>query len=86
MGDGCGIGFGEGRMKYSLECRYRIFNDDTGERIEIGDDPEGLGMTEIVWVDELGKRGTNIVFTEEALPLLIEALNNRLELAGQKVE
>jgi hypothetical protein len=71
-------------MKYSMEQRFRIFNDDTGERIEVGEDPEGLGMIEIVWVDELGKRGTNIIFTEEALPLLIDALNRRLELMKER--
>jgi hypothetical protein len=65
-------------MRYSLEKRFRIFNDDCGERIEIGDDPDGLDLTEIVWVGDDGKRGTNICFTDEAILLLIEALAARL--------
>lgn len=71
-------------MKYTLENRFRIWCDTTGERIEVGDDPEGLEMTEIVFVDPAGKRGTNIIFTEEALPLMIEALNIRLTYLKQK--
>ncbi len=64
-------------MRYSLENRFRIHNDDTGERIEIGDDPDGLDLTEIVFITDDGKRGTNIIFTEEGLPLVIEALQSR---------
>lgn len=66
-------------MKYSLDERFRIWNDDTGERIEVGDDPDGLDLTEIVFVSEEGKRQQNIIFTDEAIPLLMLALQKRLK-------
>lgn len=65
-------------MRYSLDTRYRVWDDECGERIEVGEDPDGLELTEIVWVSDDGKRGTNICFTDEAIPLLIEALTARL--------
>ncbi len=65
-------------MKYSMDERYRIWCDDTGERIEVGDDPDGLDLTEIVFVSEENKRRENIIFTDEAIPLLIAALQKRL--------
>lgn len=66
-------------MKHSLEHRFHLWNDDRGERVEIGDDPDGLEMTEIVFVTDDGMRGNPINFTEEGLPLLIEALTLRLQ-------
>lgn len=66
-------------MNFTLENRFRLWNDDCGERVEIGDDPDGLELTEIVFVSDDGKRATPINFPEEALPLLIEALSLRLQ-------
>ncbi len=66
-------------MKYSMDERFRIWNDDTGERIEVGEDPDGLELTEIVYVSEEGKRHENIIFSDEAIPLLIAALQKRLK-------
>lgn len=65
-------------MKYYLDVRYSVWNNDCGERIEVGEDPDGLDLTEIVWVSDDNQRGTNICFTDEAIPLLIEALTARL--------
>lgn len=63
---------------FTLEERYRLWNDGCSVRVEIGDDPDGLEMTEIVYVDENGERGTPINFTDAELPLLIKALQRRL--------
>lgn len=71
-------------MKHTLEHRFRLWNDEFGERVEIGDDPDGLDLTEIVWVSDNGERTTPINFTEEALPLLIEALTLRLQYLQTK--
>lgn len=66
--------------KFTLENRFRIWDDDNGERIEVGDDPDGLGMTEVVWVSDEGKRGTPINLpTVESIEMMITALQQRLE-------
>lgn len=64
--------------RYNLENRFRLWDLDCGECIEIGDDPDGLGLTEIVWVSDEGKRAIPINITNEGLPKLIEALQARL--------
>lgn len=56
---------------------YRICNDDTGETIEVSPDGDGLDLTEICFRESGGKITDRIVFSEEALPLLIEALQRR---------
>ena len=34
-------------MKYSTEMVMQVWNDDTGERVEIGPDRDSLGLVEI---------------------------------------
>ncbi len=65
-------------MKYSLEIVYKVCNDDTGEVIEVGPDPDGLRLVEIRSLTDDGELGGNICVTEEALPLLIDALQRSL--------
>ena len=34
-------------MKFSIEVIMQVWNDDTGERVEIGQDSDGLDLVEI---------------------------------------
>jgi len=53
----------------------QVWNDDTGERIDVGEDRDGLGLMEIRYVDEKGKVGADIRFLPEHAHLLTEAIS-----------
>jgi hypothetical protein len=62
-------------MKYSLEISAKIYNDDTGECIEVRPDSDGLGMFEIRHLlDDKKVSANGILITKEQLPLLEEAI------------
>lgn len=61
-------------MSYSLEKMFQIWNDRTGERIEIGPDRDGLDLIEIRFYAVDSKQPTFIIFNQEQVPLLIQAL------------
>jgi len=61
-------------MKCTLEAQFVIWFDTTGERITVGDDQDGLDMTEIQFVRDDGTKGDAIRFGDEQVPMLIEAL------------
>lgn len=65
-------------MKYTLENRYKVWNDETGESLEVCPDGDGLDLTEIRSITDDGQIGERVTVTREALPLLIEALQRRL--------
>lgn len=60
-------------MKYSLDVIYRIYNE-TGDAIEIGPDPDGLGLTEIRTMTDDGQVGARVCLHEDALDLVIDCL------------
>jgi len=66
-------------MTYSLETVFEVWNDKTGERIEIGEDRDSLGLTEIRSRMDDGQIGARIVLTNEQVPLVIEALQRHQE-------
>jgi hypothetical protein len=66
-------------VKFSMDAVFRVWNDDTGERIEVGEDRDGLGLTEITACDSIGEVQSAIVLTNEQLRLLGEAIQRRLE-------
>lgn len=62
-------------MSYSYEVKYEIWNDKTGECIEIGPDRDGLELIEIrLRLDN--KITTRMVFTSEEAILITKALTN----------
>ena len=65
-------------MSYSLEQMFEVWDDKSGERFEIGLDRDATEITEIRYRDELGKIGNRIRIPDEALPLVIDALERRL--------
>lgn len=63
----------------SLNMVMQVWNDDTGERIEVGEDRDGLGLLEIRYVSEDGKFGADIRMQPEHAPKLIEAIQRAAE-------
>lgn len=70
--------------KYSLEAKFQVWNDAYGDRIEVGDDADGLGLAEIRSVCNDGTRGPSITFPEDAVPLLIEGLQRWLSFRQEQ--
>lgn len=59
--------------RYSVDDIKRIYDEQSGEYIEVGQDLEGLGLFEIrSYNDE--KLITSITFDDEQLELIINAL------------
>lgn len=65
-------------MKFSLEMVYEIWDDAHGERIEVGEDRDGIGITEIRSRQDDGVIISRITLHDEQIPLLIQALQGRL--------
>lgn len=59
--------------KYTLETHQRVYNDETGDYIEVRPDRDSLGLFEISHNFE-GEETANITINKEQLDLLIEAL------------
>lgn len=61
-------------MSYSLETSYQIWNDSTGERIEVNPDRDALGSVEIRSITDDDKPEASVVLNKEQVRLLIQAL------------
>ena len=59
---------------YSMERAMKIYNDDTGEHIEVTEDADGLGLLEIRIRDSDGVIGDRMTFEPDQIPFLIKAL------------
>lgn len=59
---------------FTVESFHRVYNDVTGDYIEVGPDCDSLGLTEI----KVGDAKNGIVLPSEQLPKLIVALQKRL--------
>lgn len=60
------------KSKFSVEKMVQIWNDSTGERVEVGPDRDGLDMIEIRSVTSDGKVEARISFPKD-LALLVGA-------------
>lgn len=67
--------------KYSAETVYQVWNDRTGERIEIGADRDGLNLVEVRQYDDVGTIIQGISFTEDQATLIHIALGYFLDFA-----
>ncbi len=65
-------------MPFTMEHLYEIWNDDNGDRVEIGPDRDSLDMVEIRWKDQEGNIMSRMVFPPEMVPLIIKALEGSL--------
>ena len=71
--------------KYSLEQRFEIWNDKTGESINISADYDGLDLIEIRWADPDSVTGA-ITLTQEQATLLVQALLGAMQAQALKAE
>lgn len=65
---------------YSIETVRQVWNDDTGERVEIGPDRDGLDLIEIRQVTDDGVTTATVTLTREQLEKLQKCIE--LTLSG----
>jgi len=63
-------------MRYYLEKIMEVWNADTGEHIEVSEDPDGLGLVRMRYITDDGQEGPDIIWSPEASQLIIEAIIN----------
>lgn len=61
-------------QKLSVERVSKVWDDSTGERIEVGPDSDGLNLVELMYVDSQGKEGARITMTTVQARLVSEQL------------
>ena len=66
--------------KFSTEIVHRVYNDTTGEYIEVGPDADGINHIEIRFVDVNGKIGNRLCGPPEQMRLVAEALLKLTEM------
>lgn len=69
------------KSKFSLERHFRVYNDSTGEYIEIRPDADGLDLVELNGFASDGKKTSSLTIEPAAAVLLADALTllaNRL--------
>jgi hypothetical protein len=64
--------------RYSVETVFQIWNDRSGERIELGPDRDGLDLFEIRSVTDDGKTTNCVTLTREQLELLETVIGKAL--------
>lgn len=62
------------KERFSLETVYQIWDDDSGERTEIGQDADSLGFIEIRQRDENGKILARLTFPKEMAQLISDSI------------
>lgn len=73
-------------MRYSLEMKMQIWDDNSGEVIEIGEDADALGLLEIKQKDQNGKILARISMDESAAPLAIKAIETWMKWKKEQSE
>jgi hypothetical protein len=59
---------------YSLEPKFIIWDNEVGDKLEVGFDDDGIGLIQICSYTTDGKVDARMVFDKEQIPLLINAL------------
>jgi len=59
---------------YSTEIVHKVYNDDTGEYIEVGPDADGVDLVEVRQVDSKGNISNRIAGEPEQMRLVAEAI------------
>jgi hypothetical protein len=59
---------------YSIETIYRVYNDKSGEYIEVGPDADGIGLIEIRMYTDDGKISQRVMGTSIEMKLVAEAI------------
>lgn len=63
-------------MKFTLETLKEIWNNETGDRLEVGPDRDCLGLLEIRTRNTEGKITSRVSFSRDEATLLIQALKS----------
>lgn len=71
---------------HTLEKCYKIYDNETGESVQVCDDADCGDLTDVRYVDETGKIGARITLSDEQLVLLYQALAQRIRDKGLKTE
>ena len=71
-------------MKMTFDVRYEIWDDEFGNRVEVGTDSDGLDLVEIRSISSDGGAADVVSMPEEAVPLLIEALQRTLAFREER--
>lgn len=61
-------------MKFTLEILREVWDDESGDHIEIGPDRDGLGCIEIRYKDKNGKIEERMTFHPEMARLVAQAV------------
>ncbi len=69
-------------MNFSVEHTIQVWNDETGERVEISPDRDGLGLVLISFVGDDGKRRDSISMPPEQATLVARAILNLYDTSG----
>jgi hypothetical protein len=64
-------------MPHSVEEFIRVYNDDTGDHIQVGPDADGFELVELIQSDN-GKNVARITMTIPEAKLVADALNTYL--------
>ena len=74
-------------MKFTEEIVHQIWDDKTGERVEVGPDADSIGLIEIRQVDSTGKIVERITINPEIAEMVARAINGcKRELAEASKE
>jgi len=65
--------------EYSLETLFKVWDDSTGCRYEVGPDADGLDCIELRSVDKKGNIDNRFVIDPDAAPLVYEALGKLIQ-------
>lgn len=68
-------------MKTTLEMAFKLWTDDTGEHVYIGEDPDGFNCVEIRYVNSDGLTSSRITFS----PKDAEAIADAIKAVGKHV-
>ena len=64
--------------RITIETSYKIWDDQTGDRFEVCEDADGLGMTEIRYVNDEGKIVNKITIPDNYIPGIFACLEKKM--------
>lgn len=70
--------------RYTVEACFSVWDDDTGDRLEVQSDADGLGLVELRSIDRSGSEEGNVVMKEDQLALVIECLNRFMKFREEQ--
>jgi len=59
---------------FTLEHRLEVWNNKTGERIEVGEDRDGLELVQMTFITDDGQRSSTFTIHPDEAPLVAKAI------------